>query len=214
MKICLLSTDDLFLSDIEFNAALSSIPFGERDKEELLKIKNRRSACDSLLARAALRRLCDQCDFGNIEKTGNGKPYFSKKDAPFFSLSHTKGIAAAATCDRCDGLVGIDVEAIRTDRKLNDIADRFFTPEELARYQKDETPESFYSIWTEKEARVKLFGRELASELSNSEKEALYFYRYKVTFAGTHAILCVAFEKKQEEIIIIKDDGFHIEKII
>ena len=40
MKICLLSTDDLFLSDSEFNATLASIPFGERDKEELQRGNN------------------------------------------------------------------------------------------------------------------------------------------------------------------------------
>lgn len=214
MKICLLSVDKLFLSDSEFNTAFASLSFGESDKKELLKINDRYSACESLAARVALMRLCGNNNYGDIEKTENGKPYFSKKDAPFFSLSHTKGIAAAVLCDKNDGLVGIDVEAIRTDRKLSNIARRFFTSDELEKYQENETPESFYSIWTEKEARVKFFGKNLSSELLSKEKEVLYFYKYKVNFFDTQAILCVALKKEPKEINFINDEGFYLEKII
>lgn len=214
MKICLLSTNRLFSSYGEFENTLASLPFGEADRTGLRKIKNKNAAYESFGARAALMRLCGKNDFGNIEKTENGKPYFSKKDAPFFSLSHTKGIAAAVLCDKDAGLVGIDIEVINTDRKLSSIAKRFFSEKEFEIYQKDESPERFYSIWTEKEARVKLLGQNLSSELSNNAKKALYFYKYKVKIFDTYAILCVASEKEQKEIIFINDDNFKLDKII
>ena len=210
MKLCLFSTDRLFLSDSELESAIASLPFGESDRQEILKIKNKRASSESLGARMALMRLCGQRDFGTIEKTETGKPYFSKSDAPFFSLSHTKGMAAAALCNNDEGLVGVDIELISTDRKLSNIAKRFFSPDELLRYENNETPESFYSIWTEKEARVKLFGKELYSELSKDEKEALYFYKYKVKLFETYAILCVASKQEQKEIIFINDEDFEV----
>ncbi len=214
MKICLLSVDRLFTSDSEFDAVLASIPFGEGDKEELRKIKNSSAVRESLGARVALMRLCGKNDFGDIEKNENGKPYFKKSDSPFFSLSHTKGIAAAVLCDKNDGLVGIDVEIINHDRKLSNIAKRFFSPNELERYKKADSPEDFYSIWTEKEARVKLFGKNLSSELTSQEKETLYFYKYKVRIFDTYAMLCIASSKEQNEIIFINDEALHLEKII
>lgn len=212
MKICLLSTDGPFRSEEEFERALSSLPFGEQDKEYLLKKKSRASARESLCARVALAKLCGERDLGTFDKTENGKPYFSKKSSPFFSLAHTKGVAAAALCERRDGLVGIDIELLNSDRDLSNIAKRFFDPDELLTYKKDETPERFYSIWTEKEARVKLFGRNLSSELSEKkeQKETLFFYKYKVKFAQNCAILCVACEQEQKEIIFINGEEFEI----
>jgi 4'-phosphopantetheinyl transferase len=212
MKICLLSTDIFLRSDKEFEQALSSLPFGERDKENLLKKKNRVAACESLGARVALMHICGRYDFGTLETTENGKPYFSKSHAPFFSLSHTKGLAAAALCERKDGLIGIDIEIINSNKDLSNIAKRFFYPDELLRYENSKDPESFYSVWTEKEARVKLFGKNLSSELSKKEnkKESLFLYKYKVKFAQSYAILCVASEQEQKEIIFINDEDFEI----
>jgi len=213
MRICLLSTDTLFLSDKQFENALTALPFGVADKENLRRIKNKRAAYQSLGARVALMRLCGNDSFGDIEKTENGKPYFSKKDPPYFSLAHTKGIAAAVLCAKNEGLVGIDIEIINSDRNLSNIAERFFSPEELERYKKSLSPECFYSIWTEKEARVKLFGKNLSSELSNlsnNERETLYFYKYKVKFLETYAILCVASRQEQKEINFINDEDFEV----
>ncbi len=212
MKICLLSTDILSRSDKDLKQALTSLPFGEQDKEYLLKKKNLVAAYESLGARIALMNLCGGYDFGTLETTENGKPYFSKADAPFFSLSHTKGLAAAAICDNSYGLIGIDVEIINTDRDLSRIANRFFDPDELLRYESHTTPESFYSIWTEKEARVKLFGKSLSSELSEKgkTKKNLFFYKYKVKFAQNYAILCIASEQEQKEINFINSENFDI----
>ena len=212
MKICLLSIDKIFGADEKIENPILSLPFGDRDKNELLKIKNRTVACQSLGARIALMRLCGGSDFGTLEKTENGKPYFSKSNAPFFSLSHTKGIAAAALGERNDGLIGIDLEIINSARDLGGIAKRFFSNDELLRYEQDKSPDRFYSVWTEKEARVKLFGENLSSELSKKEtsKETLFFYKYKIKLAQNYAILCVASKQKQKEIIFINDEDFEI----
>lgn len=210
MRICLLSTNRLCLSDKEFESAVASTPFGDRDKKELLNKKNKKAASESLGARMALMRLCAQNDFGSIEKTETGKPYFSKSDSPFFSLSHTKSVSAAALCDRREGVVGIDIEVVSENKNFSNIAKRFFSPSELARYQRSESPECFYSIWTEKEARVKLLGKTLSSELSKEEKKPFYFYKYKVKFSDAYAILCVASLQEQKEIIFINDGDIEI----
>lgn len=212
MKICLLSTDSFFRSDDDIERAISSISFGDQDKENIKNIKNRNALIESLGARVALMRLCGSSEFGAIKKTENGKPYFSKKDAPSFSLSHTKGCSAAALANDNDGYIGIDIEALDTRKNLDNIAKRFFTPDEYSIYQQARTPEVFYAIWTEKESCVKLYGKTLFSEFSQKEEsfKKLYFHKYKVKFSEMYAILCVASEREPKEIKFINDEDLEI----
>jgi len=76
-----------------------------------------------------------------------------------FNLSHSADLALIAVAANSD--VGVDVERIRADAELGDIAQIFFSPSEVR--QLNEAPghlrsESFFKCWTQKEAYVKARG--------------------------------------------------------
>ncbi|MFI3313133.1 MAG: 4'-phosphopantetheinyl transferase superfamily protein [Eubacteriales bacterium] len=90
------------------------------------------------------------CPMPNMEKTGEGKPYFPGNPL-YFSISHTKNLAVCAVGD---SPLGVDVEQIR--------------PVKAGMYQKvltlpeqrwlSDHPDGFFHLWTKKEAYVKYMG--------------------------------------------------------
>ena len=83
-----------------------------------------------------------------------------------FNLSHSGDLALCACILGRD--VGIDVEALQSIRSADQIARRYFAPEEFATYQtlSDATrPEGFYVRWTMKEAYIKARGSGLSLPL-------------------------------------------------
>jgi 4'-phosphopantetheinyl transferase len=96
-----------------------------------------------------------------------------------FNLSHTDGRAVVAVAWEVD--VGVDVEATRALDDLSEIADRFFSPMEVAQLRK--SPDWFYDFWTLKEAYIKARGLGLAIPLdtfsfilSDAERPAIVFH--------------------------------------
>jgi len=80
-----------------------------------------------------------------------------------FNLSHSAGLALVAIT--ADSSVGIDLEYIRAQSDLADIARRFFSPEEadcLMAVPSHLRTEAFFSCWTKKEAYLKACGEGLA----------------------------------------------------
>ncbi len=92
----------------------------------------------------------------------HGKPKLvegSTRPAVEFNLSHSADVGLFAFTVG-DGL-GVDVEAVRSGRDLLGIADRFFSPREIAclRAVKESQRESiFFSVWTRKESYLKARG--------------------------------------------------------
>jgi 4'-phosphopantetheinyl transferase len=82
-----------------------------------------------------------------------------------FNISHTEGlVACAATVGR---EVGVDVEHIER-RLTQDVADRFFSPQEVADLRAlpaHEQPVVFFDYWTLKESYIKARGLGLAIPL-------------------------------------------------
>lgn len=79
-----------------------------------------------------------------------------------FNLSHSDGVALYAVTH--DGAVGVDIERVRVIQEARQIADRFFSPQEVAAWLSlpgDEQPESFLRHWSRKEACLKATGRGL-----------------------------------------------------
>jgi 4'-phosphopantetheinyl transferase len=76
-----------------------------------------------------------------------------------FNLSHSHGISVVAiTRDR---EVGVDVEKIRPQIAGAEIAERYFSPEEVVELRNlpaDQQAEGFFLCWTRKEAYVKALG--------------------------------------------------------
>lgn len=76
-----------------------------------------------------------------------------------FNLSHTRGLVACAVAREDD--VGLDVEAVDRSATGTAIAERFFTPDEIALITAcppDAQREVFFRLWTLKEAVMKTTG--------------------------------------------------------
>jgi 4'-phosphopantetheinyl transferase len=84
-----------------------------------------------------------------------------------FNVSHSHGLALyAVTRGRA---VGVDVERIRPDLSEEDIAERFFSPREVAALRALPTnmqPAAFFHCWTRKEAYIKATGKGLSIPLN------------------------------------------------
>ena len=101
--------------------------------------------------------------------TGHGKPYLA--DPPgqqlTFNVSHTDGLVAFAF--GWNRAVGVDVEAVRTNFKVEEIAERFFSTAEkrsLGEFPPAERYAAFFRCWTRKEAYIKARGEGLSHPLA------------------------------------------------
>ena len=96
----------------------------------------------------------------------HGKPALADEDAIRFNLSHSDGIALYAIARGRE--VGIDVERIRRDLAVAEIAERFFSPREGAMLRTlpgELQRQAFFRGWTRKEAYIKARGDGLALPL-------------------------------------------------
>jgi len=93
----------------------------------------------------------------------HGKPALVSSSAPAdlcFNLTHADGLSACVISAnrRC----GIDVENTHRKNKLEAVAQRMFTDEELAQLAESNIADRFYVFWTLREAYVKALGTGLA----------------------------------------------------
>ncbi|GHV42775.1 hypothetical protein FACS1894180_0040 [Bacteroidia bacterium] len=155
--------EDDFLFKKEYEE-LSSYRKAKIDSKTLRKDKNLSLAASVLLK--DLLKNDFQIDEKQLEYRENeaGKPYIVGFGSVFFSISHSKNIAACAVSN---SEIGIDIEVIRP---VNwDISQRFFTENEvnflLNISDSKEKIKNFFRIWTLKEAYVKCLGTTLASQI-------------------------------------------------
>ena len=127
-----------------------------------------------IVARGVLRALLG----GYLKRTperlsfcynAHGKPALageSDGDAIRFSVSHSHGVALYAVTRGRE--VGIDLERIRSDLAVAEIAERFFSRREVAMLRTlstEEQREAFFRCWTRKEACLKARGEGLSLPL-------------------------------------------------
>jgi 4'-phosphopantetheinyl transferase len=97
----------------------------------------------------------------------NGKPALASqsnahRNILHFNLSHSQGLALCALAWNWE--LGVDLEYIRPLSTVEQLARRFFSPEEHAFIQAlppDEQPRAFFRLWTCKEAYLKAIGKGL-----------------------------------------------------
>lgn len=127
-----------------------------------------------VIARAAMRRLLSsylQISASEIRFESNafGKPSVSKSmntEQLSFNLSHSGDLCLLGV--RRGGEIGVDIERIRDDVKTEELARRFFSPQEIS--ELDGLPEAartlgFFLCWTRKEAYIKAHGSGLQHPL-------------------------------------------------
>ncbi len=106
-------------------------------------------------------------DPGSLEFTYNdfGKP--SVKNVQF-NMAHSGHYCVIALLS--SGLIGIDIEQVDRQLEILDIAKRFFTKKEYtAILQAEQARETFFHIWTQKEAFLKAIGKGISFGLDQFE---------------------------------------------
>lgn len=145
-------------------------------KEEQLRSQRFKFEKDqrlNILARSGLRVLAAQClncapitiQMGYEEY---GKPYFLDYPELKFNVSHSGEMIVLAFIQQFE--LGVDVEYIKTDFEVMDIADNFFAHDEiqnLKEVEKELQFEAFYRCWTRKEAFIKAKGSGLSFPLAD-----------------------------------------------
>ena len=180
---------------------LVSMAFGENEAKRISGISNAQARAASIGGLMALYSLVGERS-GVICRGENGKPYFSDADLGCFSISHSGAVSVAAygTCE-----LGIDVELIDNARDYKRIAKRFFTVRELQRFEQcGADAESFFEIWTEKEAYIKYLGGTFAALCSRDATDVSFKRFFFERDNGKYMItLCLASDAKIEKDISI-----------
>ncbi|MFI5526969.1 4'-phosphopantetheinyl transferase family protein [Kitasatospora sp. NPDC051853] len=127
----------------------------------------RECAARLLGTEAAALTLLQRCP--DCEEEGHGRPYLAEHPEVRVSLSHGKGVVAAAAGF---GPVGVDVEQ-PSRGMVAEVAERVLAPAELARVKEHAEPErAFLRLWVRKEALIKV-GRATLDTLAGVDLSAL-----------------------------------------
>jgi 4'-phosphopantetheinyl transferase len=158
------------LEDVPLSFALRLLSAAERARAERFKLPAR--FAEFVKTRALLRWVlgcCAGCDPRRFEiEDGDGAPRLAGNKAGLhFNVSHSAGQALVAVGR--DPL-GIDIEHARDDIDGLSIACACYHPQERARVVQAEGAariETFFEIWTRKEAYLKATGTGLSAELTS-----------------------------------------------
>jgi 4'-phosphopantetheinyl transferase len=98
--------------------------------------------------------------------TSHGRPFLPHDPEVQFSISHTHELVAVAVS--IGTLVGIDLEYMRVDFNVMELAERIFSEEDMKAFRAlptDEALSAFFRAWTSKEAYLKAQGVGLSGGL-------------------------------------------------
>ncbi len=110
-----------------------------------------------------------------LERRKGGKPYFKNSNLKF-GISHSGGLAVCGLSER---EVGIDVELIKERKNIEEFAKRFFSEAERDILLSGDATEEFFTVWTGKEAALKLDGRGVDLDLRKIDTAALPLAVYR-----------------------------------
>ena len=160
--------------DLEsFTASLS-----QAERERAAKFKFAKDRRLFVVAHAALRSILAGYlelapDSLQLDAGKNGKPVLAgilASSLVHFNLSHSHEIALLAVAPGRE--VGVDVEYVKRDFRFDDVAERFFTPREVAELRglpHELQRQAFFKCWTSKEAFLKAKGTGLSGKLDEVE---------------------------------------------
>lgn len=101
-----------------------------------------------------------------FEYTSFGKPYLAFDSLLKFNVSHSESMAAFAFINGTE--IGVDIEKIKNDFNVLELAQNFFSSAEIIALEnqpKEELPKAFFRCWTRKEAFIKAEGSGLSFPL-------------------------------------------------
>lgn len=164
----------LDLSSHEIDTMQVTISEPEMDRAEkfhFLKDRNRFIAAHSYLRQILAKYL--ELEPEEIRYTYNehGKPEFDSDFSQMrFNLSHSEfiGLIAVSKMSR----IGIDIERIKQQVNIEEIAKRFFSSGETKKIlslSESERNEAFFRCWTQKEAYIKALGVGMLMSLNQFE---------------------------------------------
>ncbi|MEK6283541.1 MAG: 4'-phosphopantetheinyl transferase superfamily protein [Acidobacteriota bacterium] len=153
---------------------LSTLTADEREKAARFHFQKDRD--HYIIARGALRDILGRYLVVSARQlrflyTKFGKPSLEQKtnsEHLHFNLSHSHGTALYAVSKNRE--VGIDLEYIREDFASLEIAERFFSPDEVAMLRSlpaNLRTRGFFNCWTRKEAYIKGLGEGLSHRLDS-----------------------------------------------
>jgi len=163
--------------DIPGDAArrlLSILSPGERARADSFHFNKDRLAF--IAARSALRRILGAylgADPARLRfsYSDHGKPYLDETQNPcqlHFNLSHSHHLGLIAF--HRGGPLGVDIEYMRSDLALEELARRCFSPREyeaLRALPPEQQMEAFFTCWARKEAYIKAHGMGLSLPLDS-----------------------------------------------
>lgn len=170
------------------------------------RYRRREDTLRCIAAEALLRRVLGT-DKYRLEKTSGGKPFLPDRPDFRFNLSHSGNWAAIAWGS---SEVGLDVEQIRHDARIENIAHRFFSEEEQ-RYvfaEEADLHQRFFEVWTGKESYVKYLGTGLGIDLTAfsvlSPEPGLHIHRRTLP-DGSWLSLCTTEEEYSVELVDVQN---------
>ena len=140
-------------------------------RQRLQQIRSVAAAREFCLGRALLREALDELDCGPAEIIIGpyGRPELTGASSlPSFNIAHSDGLVAVAVT--FEGIVGLDVEAIRRDGAFPAIAPLVLQPRErewLTCQPEHLRGRAFFGLWTLKEAYAKAQGRGLGMDFTS-----------------------------------------------
>jgi 4'-phosphopantetheinyl transferase len=157
---------------VEAPAVLPYLSADERQRAQRFHYDQHRN--EFILSRGTLRLvlasyLGESPDQLRFEYARHGKPALAEAYSAHrlsFNLSHTYGMMLLAVVRQRS--IGVDIEKIRCDFDVRQIAERFFSaPEQsgLRNVRDEEQHEVFFRCWTRKEAYIKAKGEGLSLPL-------------------------------------------------
>ena len=173
-----LPNDEVHIWRIRANIATPQIEsllrvLSQDEREKVERFYFQKDKQQSIVARGALRHILSRYlnmrpDDLQFSYGPQGKPKLEQSIQEYldFNLSHSQGLILIAVS--AGKQVGIDIEHIRPGSDWEQIAERFFSPYEIATLRALPTnlrTEAFFHCWTRKEAYIKAKGGGLSIKL-------------------------------------------------
>jgi len=158
------------VSEGSLRPLLELLDEGERARADRFKVEHayRTFVISHAFAREVLGQYLGQGPhLLSFRNSAHGKPDLEDGGDLRFNLSHTEGSAVLAAVRGRE--IGVDVERVRHNIDIIELADRFFSQPEAAWLRSQPVSErhsAFFACWTAKEAYIKAHGEGLSFPLS------------------------------------------------